>query len=268
MRWWTDGKSNLTPSFSVQGASARPGHRPAAIAMAAGSLCCAFLLLALAVPRLAASWKRLPGNAAVELFEAGALPIASGMTRAIVAQTDSLAIMPEPGPHLTIAYMSTALTEGVGLAETQRDDLLDVARYHLERAIAMAPVQARGWFMLAGLRYNDGGDLDAAAQALTLSFASDPHSPLLAPFRWPMVFALGSQGRCQVGGRRTSLVPTLHPHRSIRQHGRRRRHRAKSERHDHGRLDGRERSGGGGGAGRGCGSGRGWRGTAGRAAPT
>ena len=151
------------------------------------------LLLTLAVPRLAASWKRLPGNAAVELFEAGALPIASGMTRAIVAQTDSLAIMPEPGPHLTIAYMSTALTEGVGLAETQRDGLLDVARYHLERAIAMAPVQARGWFMLAGLRYNDGGDLDAAAQALTLSFASDPHSPLLAPFRWPMVFALGSR---------------------------------------------------------------------------
>ena len=32
-----------------------------------------------------------------------------------------------------------------------------------------------------------------------------------------MVFALGSQGRCQVGGWRARLVPTLHPHRSIRQ---------------------------------------------------
>jgi hypothetical protein len=26
-------------------------------------------------------------------------------------------------------------------------------------------------------------------------------------------------GRCQVGGRRTRLVPTLHPHRAFRQHG-------------------------------------------------
>jgi len=37
--------------------------------------------------------------------------------------------------------LSTALTEGVGLAESQRYELLDVARYHLERAIAIAPVQ-------------------------------------------------------------------------------------------------------------------------------
>ena len=210
MRWWTSGKRNLTSSLSVSGAIARPGHRPAAIAMAAGSLCCAFLLLTLAVPRLAASWKRLPGNAAVELFEAGAMPIASGMTRAIVAQTDSLAIMPEPGPHLTIAYMSTALTEGVGLAETQRDDLLDVARYHLERAIAMAPGQARAWMMLAAVR-SDGGDLDGAAKALTLSF---PRSACAASRPRPLAvdLRLGQPAGARSAAVGPSRVPRILSH--------------------------------------------------------
>ena len=81
----------------------------------------------------------------------------------------------------------------------------------------------------------------------------------------------GSSSRCaalsswQAANRLGADTPT---HRAFRQHGRRRQHRAKSGRHGHGRYGDRWRSGGGDGAGRGCGSGRGWRGTAGRGAPT
>ena len=60
-------------------------------------------LLALAVPRLIAGFALLPGGAAVELLEAGALPTEAGIKRAIVAQVESLDALPQPLPHFNVA---------------------------------------------------------------------------------------------------------------------------------------------------------------------
>jgi hypothetical protein len=147
-------------------------------------------LLSLAVPRLIASLAVLPGSAAVGLLEAGSLPTEAGIKRAIVAQVDSLDALPQPLPHFNIAYLSAALAEASNLPEPDEEALLAVARHHLERALAMAPGHARAWFMLAGLRHNTGTDREAAARALALSFAADPHLPQLAPLRWPMSLVL------------------------------------------------------------------------------
>jgi hypothetical protein len=157
-------------------------------------------LLALAVPRLSAGLALLPGSAAVELLEAGTLPAEAGITRAIVAQVASLDALPQPQPHFSIAYLSTALAEASDLPEPDEAELLSVARHHLERALAMAPGHARAWAMLAGLRHNAGADPGAAARALVLSFAANPHLPQLAPFRWPMSLIL--QDRLDADARR------------------------------------------------------------------
>jgi hypothetical protein len=157
-------------------------------------------LLSLAGPRLIASLALLPGSAAVELLEAGELPTEAGIKRAIVAQLESLDVLPQPLPHFNIAYLSTALAEESDLLEADEAALLAVARHHLERALAMTPGHARAWFMLAGLRHNTGTDPGAAARALALSFAANPHVPQLAPFRWPMSLILA--GRLPDGVRR------------------------------------------------------------------
>jgi hypothetical protein len=150
-------------------------------------------LLSLAVPRLVASFALLPGSAAVELLEAGELPTEAAIKRAIVAQVESLDALPQPLPHFNIAYLSTALAEASSLPEPDEAALLAVARHHLERTLAMAPGHARAWFMPAGLRHNTGTDSEAAARALALSFAANPHVPQLAPFRWPMSLILGDR---------------------------------------------------------------------------
>jgi hypothetical protein len=146
--------------------------------------------LLLAAPRLAANVALMPGSAAVGLLETGALPTAPGLIRAIVAQTKSLDTLPEPGPHLDLAYLATALVESGTVAGDDRDAYQAVARHHVERALAMAPAQARRWFMLAGMRYDKDADPAGAAEALRLSFAADPHKPLMAPLRWPMFMLL------------------------------------------------------------------------------
>ena len=69
--------------------------------------------------------------------------------------------------------------------------MVAVARHHLDRSLAMAPGQARAWLMLAGLNLRD--DPAAAAQALTLSFLADPHAPVMATARWPLVFELDAR---------------------------------------------------------------------------
>ena len=46
--------------------------------------------------------------------------------------------------------------------------------------------------MLAGVRLSNGEE-EAAARALQVSFAADPHVLLLAPFRWPLAGLLGSR---------------------------------------------------------------------------
>jgi hypothetical protein len=145
------------------------------------------------VPRLVASFALLPGSAAVQLLEAGKLPTEAGIKQAIVAQIASLDVLPQPSPHFNIAYLATALAEASDLPERDEAALLAVARHHLERALAMAPGHPRAWFMLAGLRHNTGSDAEGAARALALSFAANPHVPLLAPFRWPMSLILGDR---------------------------------------------------------------------------
>lgn len=149
-------------------------------------------MLWLAVPRLAAALHELPGRAAVDLLESGALPNEAGLLRAIEAQTGSIALLPRAEPHMRVAYMAQTLAESSGVAHNGTDELVAVARYHLARTLSLAPGNSRGWMMLAGTRLRDGDD-QGAARALAVSFAADPHAPRLAPFRWPMVLRLGDR---------------------------------------------------------------------------
>ena len=160
-----------------------------------GAIGAALLLAAvislLAVPRLLAELIRLPGKAAMELVEGGSRPSDAGLMRAIDSQTGALAVMPQPGSHMSVAYLSIALSKSAQFAGgAQEEELRTVGRYHLERALTLAPGQPRGWFMLAGLRLDSQDTMDASA-ALRLSFLADPHVPALAPFRWPMALILG-----------------------------------------------------------------------------
>ena len=146
-------------------------------------------LLALAIPVFAASVSLLPGDDALELVESGATPSKQGVMRAVAAQVASLKYLPRPLPHLNTAVLAFAFAKAPGIAPTEQNEMLTVARYHLAQSLAMAPGQARAWLMLAGLDLRDN-DPAAAARALTLSFVADPHSPVLAAARWPLVFEL------------------------------------------------------------------------------
>ena len=125
-------------------------------------------------------------------MEAGARPSDAGILRAIDAQTAALAVMVRAGPHMDTAYLAQSLLESGGFAGTDRYEVREVARHHLARSLTLAPGNARGWMMLAGLRLGDG-DEAGAASALAVSFAADPHLPRLAPFRWPMTLRLGGR---------------------------------------------------------------------------
>ncbi len=159
-----------------------------AVSVILGSL----VILSLAIPRIWSSFSLLPGMAAIDLIENGARPSDAGIVRAIDAQTAALRVMARPEPHMDTAYLAQSLAEAAGSTEADIADLLVVARHHIEQALTMAPGHPRGWFMLAGSRLRDGDD-DGAARALSVSFAADPHLPLLAPFRWPLAHRLGSR---------------------------------------------------------------------------
>lgn len=157
--------------------------------VAGAALVIAGFLLALSIPVFAASLKLLPGEYALELVESGETPSKQGLMRAVASQVSSLESLSRPLPHLNTAVLAFAFAEAPGTAPAQQDEMLAAARHHLERSLAMAPAQARAWLMLAGLDLHDN-DQAAAARALTLSFTADPHSPVLATARWPLVFEL------------------------------------------------------------------------------
>ena len=92
---------------------------------------------------------------------------------------------------MDIAYLALALSENTN-ADSDRAEMVGLAQGHLRVALALAPGNPRGWMMLAGVRLSDG-DEQAAARALQVSFAADPHVPLLAPFRWPLTERLGGR---------------------------------------------------------------------------
>ena len=119
-------------------------------------------------------------------------PSDAGLLRAIDAQTAALAILDRAGPHMDTAYLAQALADSSGFADADLPAVLAVVRHHLDAALSLAPAQSRGWMMLAGIRLEDGEEANAA-MALDVSFAADPHSPRLAPFRWPMTKRLGAQ---------------------------------------------------------------------------
>lgn len=148
-------------------------------------------LVVSAVPRLAAELARMPGAAALDLVEAGARPNDAGLLRAVDAQLNALAVMPQPETHMAVAYLSVALAGSSDQSTAAADQLASVGRAHLERSLTLAPGQPRAWFMLAGLR-DRAGDTAGAAAALDLSLLVDPHVPMLAPFRWPMALSLGT----------------------------------------------------------------------------
>lgn len=153
--------------------------------VAALSLCA--ILLYLGAPRLSAAIALSSGNAALALIETNTPPTRAGSLRVISAQEAALDILPSSVPHLNVALIALSMFEtGSGSAD---DDamLLQVAQYHLERSLALAPGQARAWMMLATVRLRQG-NLEEAASALALSFQADPHAPFLATARWPLTF--------------------------------------------------------------------------------
>ncbi len=147
------------------------------------------VLFCLAVPRLWVALALLPGNSALELIEANTAPTRSGALRAVSAQEAALDILPGPVPHLNVALIALSMYETVSNGVDAEADLLQVATYHLDRSLALAPGQARAWLMLAGARLREG-DTAGAANALTLSFQADPHAPFLASARWPLSFLI------------------------------------------------------------------------------
>ena len=157
---------------------------------ASACLIVAGVLLAIAVPVLISSMKLLPGEQALELVEAGEAPSQQGLVRAVESQVASLEVHPRPLPHLNTAVLAFALAKSPDTPTAQQGEMLQVAHHHLQRTLAMAPSQSRAWLMLAGLHVHDK-DPAAAARALTLSFLADPHAPVMATARWPLVFELG-----------------------------------------------------------------------------
>lgn len=147
------------------------------------------MLLYLAVPRLRAAVALLPGDAALELIETNAMPVRAGSLRVISAQEAALDVLPSPVPHLNIALIALSMFETAAVAPDEEADLLEVAKYHLGRSLALAPGQARAWMMLATVRLRQG-DASGAADALDLSFRADPHAPFLASARWPLALLL------------------------------------------------------------------------------
>ena len=158
---------------------------------AAGSSLLGLLLLVLAIPRLASAFYLLPGEEALQLVKQGSRPSDAGLLRAIDAQAAALDIMPRGEVHMDTAYLAQALAESTS-ADEERAELVGLARRHLGAALALAPGNPRGWMMLAGVRVSNGEEV-AAARALQVSFAADPHVLLLAPFRWPLAGLLGSR---------------------------------------------------------------------------
>jgi hypothetical protein len=151
----------------------------------------AALIAWLAVPRLVSALFLLPGDAAIDLVEAGIRPSEAGIFRAIEAQGQSLRYLPQADPHLRTAYLALSLAESSSLPAAEESELIEVGKYHLVRALTLSPAQPRGWFMLAGLRLR-AGDRPAAAEALSMSLLTNPHLPLLAPLRWPLALELGA----------------------------------------------------------------------------
>lgn len=152
----------------------------------------AALVLSLAVPRMVFALRLLPGEDALDLLRSGTRPSDAGLIRAIDAQHAALATMSRADVRMDVAYLAQALAESPDTNEGDRAQLLALANGELRQSLALAPGNPRGWMMLAGARLN-AGDRDGAAQALTVSFAADPHIPLLAPFRWALALAVGKQ---------------------------------------------------------------------------
>ena len=192
MRQRPDGKPVLRVEGSRAGGSASRLPPTGSVLVAVSVILGSLVILSLAIPRIWSSFALLPGMAAVDLIENGVRPGDAGIVRAIDAQTAALRVMARPEPHMDTAYLAQSLAEAAGSTEADIADLLVVARNHVAQALTMAPGHPRGWVMLAGSRVRDGDD-DGAARVLSVSFAADPHVPLLAPFRSPLTHRLGSR---------------------------------------------------------------------------
>lgn len=129
------------------------------------------------------------GNAALSLIETSTPLTRGGSLRAVSAQESALDILPNSTPHLNVALIALSMFEAGGGSSDEDAMLLEVARHHLDRSLALAPGQARAWMMLATVRLREG-DTAGAANALTLSFQADPHAPFLASARWPLSFLI------------------------------------------------------------------------------
>lgn len=144
-------------------------------------------MLFLAIPRLATAIALLPGNGALALIEQGSPLTRAGSLRAVSAQETALDILPGSAPHLNVALIALSMFETGGGSSDEDAMLLEVARHHLDRSLALAPGQARAWMMLATVRLREGDPVQAAG-ALSLSFLADPHAPFLASARWPLTY--------------------------------------------------------------------------------
>jgi hypothetical protein len=85
----------------------------------------AALIAWLAVPRLVSALFLLPGDAAIDLVEAGIRPSEAGIFRAIEAQGQSLRYLPQADPHLRTAYLALSLAESSSLPAAEESELIE-----------------------------------------------------------------------------------------------------------------------------------------------
>lgn len=150
------------------------------------------VIAALAIPRLTTALILMPGSAAIEVMRSGQMPDQPGIMRAVAAETGAVRILPRPETYLDLAFLTSSLAEAGDLDPANHSALRGAARQYLERALGTAPGEPRGWLMLAALRAESGDDA-AAARALAVSYATNPHWPAIAPARWRIALRLGGR---------------------------------------------------------------------------
>jgi hypothetical protein len=169
----------------------RKKHQQAFVLLFVGCLSAALLLLA--VPRLMAALAMLPGNNGLEQLRTGRQITLDGIERLLDSRHAALGWVDDAGAHRDIGIVLLTLANSDGIPRGISDDeLAERARNELLRGLALAPVQAEGWDLLVTAELGLG-NVQEAAQALRLSYRSDPHAGDLARVRTPKAMLLWNE---------------------------------------------------------------------------
>lgn len=133
--------------------------------------CCIMLgaiLLALGLPRFAASLTRAPANQAVGLASAGHDLRPQAYERAARALERSLDFLDHRRAHVDLTIIEQNIGRQLHEDDERREQSYAVALDALRASMRYSPVEPTGW-LLAAQMYYDQGDREAAARALTWS---------------------------------------------------------------------------------------------------